>query len=162
MVSSAYDLLYKAHRAAKVSQERRRKSESTSGISSTPSASSDSAGPTSNRTRRSTTKRARVLNDTTLTVTGSAVEVFELSLCAAKRLGEVSHAESDDGMIAVVAEFLHTAPCSLSLQVTPRGRDRAHVRCHVEPLSPGETPPVAAVTRLVAQTIEEVQVRAAS
>lgn len=94
---------------------------------------------------------ARVLSDTTITVMGSLPEAFALARRAGAQIGEVSSADESAGLIVVMAEFLHAPPCQVTLGVVRRGDDRAHVRCSVEVLSTGEAPPVAAVTRLVAE-----------
>jgi len=155
MVSAAYDLLYRANRAARTAEARRMQANSSNGHNGSTNGTSGAGSP------RRTGSRARVLNDSTLTVMGEADEVFGLVLAAARALGEVSHAAPGDGMIAVVAEFLHAPPCSVTLQVARRGSDRSHVRCEVEAMSNGDPPPVAAVTRLLARTIGELQSAAA-
>jgi hypothetical protein len=99
--------------------------------------------------------RARVLNDTTVTAMGTQVDVFALARRAGAIIGEVSGVDASSGIIVVVAEFLHMAPCQITLTVIKRGSDRVHVRCSVETLSSGDAPPVAAVTRLVAQKMVE-------
>lgn len=138
-VSAAYDLLDRSYRAQKSARQTR------------DAAAARSSGTSSSRTN----SKARALNDTTVTAMGSQSEVFALARRAGALIGEVSSVDASSGMLVVVAEFLHAAPCQVSLTVVKRGADRAHVRCAVEPLSSGEAPPVAAVTRLVAQKMTE-------
>lgn len=144
MVSAAYDLLDRAYRAQRTAQANR-----------------DAAAARSNDTARQGGPRARVLNDTTVTMMGTPAEVFALTRAAAERIGEVSSIDTSAAMLLVVAEFLHMAPCQVTLSVIGRAADRTHIRCAVESLSGGETPPLAAVTRLVAQKLLEVSKGAA-
>lgn len=139
MVSAAYDMLDRAYRAQRVARATR-----------------DAAAARSQPSGRGGARsKARVLNDTTVTAMGTTTEVFDLARRAGALIGEVSSVDSSSGIILVVAEFLHMPPCQVSLKVIKRGSDRAHVRCAVDPLSNGDAPPVAAVTRLVAQKMAE-------
>ena len=140
IVSGAYDMLDRAYRAQRAARATR------------DAATSRSQQPG----RNGSGSRARVLNDTTVTAMGTAAEVFTLARRAGALIGEVSSVDTSSGTILVVAEFLHIPPCQVTLKVIKRGADRAHVRCSVDPLSTGEAPPVAAVTRLVAQKMLEV------
>lgn len=143
-VSAAYDLLdraYRAQRAARMTRD---------------AAAARSRSPGHNGANGSGA-RARVLNDTTVTSMGSTADVFTLARRAGELIGEVSSTDTSAGVILVVAEFLHMPPCQVTLTVMKRGADRAHVRCSVESLSSGDAPPVAAVTRLVAQKMVEAE-----
>lgn len=139
-VSAAYDLLDRAYRAQRSARATR----------DTAASRSRPAG------RNGSGSKARVLNDTTVTAMGTTTDVFTLARRAGALIGEVSGVDASSGIILVVAEFLHMPPCQVTLNVIKRGADRAHVRCSVESLSSGDAPPVAAVTRLVAQKMVEV------
>lgn len=138
-VGAAYDLLERAYRAQRSARMTR----------DAAAARSRPAG------QNGTGSKARVLNDTTVTAMGTQAEVFALARRAGALIGEVSGTDTSSGTILVVAEFLHMAPCQVTLTVIRRGADRAHVRCSVETLSSGDAPPVASVTRLVAQKMVE-------
>ncbi len=97
-----------------------------------------------------------MLNDTTVTVMGTPAEVFALARAAAEEIGDVSSIDTSSATLLVVAEFLHMAPCQMTLEIIGRGADRTHVRCSVESLSGDQVPPVAAVTRLVTKKLLEV------
>ncbi len=148
MVSAAYDLLdrsYRSQKQARLSREAATAREASSQRGRSPGRETPTAGT-----------KVRVLNDTTVTAMGTPPEIFSMARRAAALIGEVSSIDSGSGMILVTAEFLHMPPCQVTLTVVKRGIDRVHVRCSVDALSPGEAPPVAAVTRLVAQKLGEV------
>lgn len=141
IVSGAYDMLDRAYRAQRAARATR---DAAASRSRPTGHNGSGAGP-----------RARVLNDTTVTAMGTPAEVLTLARRAGALIGEVSSIDDSSGIILVVAEFLHMPPCQVTLKVIKRGADRAHVRCAVDSLSTGEAPPVAAVTRLVAQQMIE-------
>ena len=149
MVSAAYDMLDRAYRAQKSARDGRRAAQQRKDAQ---------------RGSRPTPRgmRARVLSETTVTVMGSVPEVFGLVRRAGARIGEVSSLDEGSGMVVVVAEFLHAAPCQVTFSVIRRGDDRAHVRVAVEPMSAGEAPPTAAVTRLLAEKLNALVTSAAS
>lgn len=101
--------------------------------------------------------KARVLNESTVSVEGNRREVFAAVLEASHRLGEVSHVDADAGVVGLVAEFLHAPTCSIMLTLRARSEQRVHVVCNVESLSGGDAPPVGAVTRLVTGTVGSVE-----
>lgn len=139
MVSAAYDLLERAYRTQKNARMLR------------DAASHRSAGHSQARHRRGI--GARVISDTTITAMGRPSEIFALARSAGERIGMVTGVDATAGMVVVTAEFVHTPPCQVTLRVAGRGEDRTHVRCSVETLSAGDAPPIAAVTRLVAQQL---------
>lgn len=101
--------------------------------------------------------KARVLNESTLSVEGGRDLVFAAVVEASQRLGEVSHVDEDSGMVSVVVEFLHAPPCSILLTQRPRADQRVHVSCAVDTLSGAEPPPLGAVTRLVTDTLCQLE-----
>lgn len=112
---------------------------------STPSASR----PAPNRP----TVKARAVDASTIRVEGSKAEVLAAVIETAQRLGEVAYYDRAAGLVEAVVEFVEAPTSSVVMTLQGRASGTVDVFCSVEPLSGGDSPPPAAVTRLVASTM---------
>jgi len=114
-------------------------------------------GPTKSPPRRPEPVVQRVkatsLDARTIRVGGSRREVFAALLEAAQRLGEVTYFDRAAGLVEAVVEFIEAPTSSVVLTMRSVRSVAVDVSCTVEPLSGGDSPPIEAVTRLVASTL---------
>lgn len=80
-------------------------------------------------------------------------EALALLIGAAHRLGDVGYLDPLAGLLEVIVEFVDAPTCSVVFSLQGRATGATEVFCTVEPLSGGGTPPVEAVTRLLARTL---------
>ncbi len=93
-----------------------------------------------------------LVDDSTVRLDAGRDEALAAVVEAAHRLGEIGYLDAQAGLVEVVVEFVE-APTS-SVLITLQGRiDGVDLFCSVEPLSGGESPPLGAVTQLVARTL---------
>ena len=96
-----------------------------------------------------------VLDDSSILVRADRETTFSAVLEAANELGNIGYLDPSAHLLEVIVEFLE-APTS-SIVVSLQGRaEGTELFCSVEPLSGGESPPLAAVTALVARTLGEL------
>ena len=101
------------------------------------------------------TVRTELVDDSTIRLAATREEALAVAIEAAHRLGEIGYLDSEAGLLEVVVEFVE-APTS-SVVLTLQGRaDGVDVFVAVEPLSGGESPPLAAVTALLGRTLAGV------
>lgn len=94
-------------------------------------------------------------DDDTITVAAPADEVLMLLLDVAHDLGEISYLDPTAGLVEVIVEFVEAPTSSVLMSLQGRATGVTEVFCTVEPLSGGESPPAAAVTRLVHRMLNE-------
>lgn len=94
-----------------------------------------------------------VLADDTVGVGAPPDEVWALLIEAAHRLGEIAFIDPGAGLLQVVVEFLEDPVCQLVVSLQGRATGVTEVFCTIESLETGEAPPIAAVTRLLVDTL---------
>ncbi len=94
-----------------------------------------------------------VLADDTVGVGAPPDEVWALVIEAAHRLGEIAFIDPGAGLLQVVVEFLEDPVCQLVMSLQGRATGVTEVFCTIESLETGEAPPIAAVTRLLVDTL---------
>lgn len=101
---------------------------------------------------------ARVVDADTVAIDGSRQEAFAAVLEASHRLGDIGYLDPTSGMVEVVVEFTDAPTSSLVMTLQGRSSGSVEVFCTLEPLSGGESPPLEAVTRLLARTLSGIPV----
>jgi len=102
--------------------------------------------------------RARVVDADTVAIDGSRQEAFAAVLEASHRLGDIGYLDPAAGMVEVVVEFTDAPTSSLVMTLQGRSSGSVEVFCTLEPLSGGQSPPLEAVTRLLARTLSGIPV----
>ena len=94
----------------------------------------------------------------TVAIDGSRQEAFAAVLEASHRLGDIGYLDPASGMVEVVVEFTDAPTSSLVMTLQGRSSGSVEVPCTLEPLSGGDSPPLEAVTRLLARTLSGIAV----
>jgi hypothetical protein len=105
------------------------------------------------RPRPEPTLRAEAVDSDTIAVAASREETLQAVIEAAHRLGEIAYLDPQAGLVEAIVEFVEAPTSSVVMSLQGRATGVTEVFCTVEPLSGGESPPEAAVTRLVAATL---------
>jgi hypothetical protein len=100
--------------------------------------------------------RADAVDSGTIAVHASREETLQGVIEAAHRLGEIAYLDPQVGLVEAIVEFVEAPTSSVVMTLQGRATGVTDVFCTVEPLSGGESPPEAAVTRLVAATLSEI------
>lgn len=122
------------------------------GVSDPPSIGGSDPG-TATTTPAATVVPVAMLSDDTVGVGAPPDEVWGLLLEASHRLGEIAFIDPGAGLLQVVIEFLEDPVCQLVLSLQGRATGVTEVFCTVESLETGPPPPIAAVTRLLVDTL---------
>lgn len=153
-VTSAYRMLAEHPPDRHGETKRKRRAASGARRPSTPAAGvrRATAGPARRHVR------AQVTGADSVAIEGSREEAFAAILEASHRLGEIGYLDPGVAMVEVVVEFTEAPTSSLVMSLQGRASGTVEVFCTVEPLSGGESPPIDAVTRLLAATLTGIEV----
>lgn len=94
-----------------------------------------------------------LVDDDTIGIAAPHHEALMIVLETAHQLGEVAYLDHSAGMVEVVVEFVLAPTSSVVMSLQGRAAGVTEVFCTVEPLSGGEAPSAAAVTRLLLSTM---------
>ena len=95
-------------------------------------------------------------DDDTIAVSAPSDSTLLMLLEAAHNLGEVIYLDPSAGLLEVIVEFVEAPTSSVLMSMQGRSNGTTEVFCTVDPLSGGQAPPTASVTRLIAATLTDV------
>lgn len=99
---------------------------------------------------------AVVVDGDTVAAELPAGDLFAMLLEVGHRIGEVSYADPQAGLLEVVIELPGYGACSVVLTLQGRATGTTEASCTVEPLGGGPSPPAAAVAELLAAGLRTV------
>jgi hypothetical protein len=85
-----------------------------------------------------------------------AGDLYPILLDVADRLGDVTHAEPESGILEVLVDLPGRGPCSVLLTLQGRAAGVTEAWCTVEPLRGGPPPPTEEVVALLAAGMRSV------